>query len=110
MRNGWLVRRLEYESKCRYVKGTVTATQVGIGVITRPLTVLLLEVVVDLLVLVAQISPGGASNIPAALAFEVSHVPQSVCANDDAPSKISRMSVTLETSHLEMSLLNDDAW
>ena len=37
------------------------------------------------------------------------HAPQSVCANDDAEKKIPNMSVTLDTSHLEMSPLNDDA-
>ena len=74
--------------------------------------VLLLEVVVvvEILVLVVvQIRPGEPSNIPPLYAVEVPHTPQSVCANDDASSNMSSMSVTLDTSHLERSLLNDEA-
>ena len=73
------------------------------------LVLLLVVVVVEVLVLVVQISPGELSNIPSLSAVEVSHAPQSVCAKDDAPENISSMLVTLDTSHLEMSLLNDDA-
>ena len=62
-----------------------------------------------LLDLVVQIRPDEPSNIPSFFADEVSHTPPSVCANEDAPENISSMSVTLDTSHLEMSPLNDDA-
>ena len=67
-------------------------------------------VVVEVLVLVVvQSRPEEPLNIPSLSAVEVTHVPQSVCAKDDAPLNISAMVVTLDTYHLEMSLLNDDA-
>ena len=67
-------------------------------------------VVVKVFVLVAvQIRPDEPSNIALLSAFEVSHTPQSVRAKDDAPENIFPMLVTLDTSHLEMSPLNDDA-
>ena len=67
-------------------------------------------VVVEVLVLVVvQIRPDEPSNIPFLSAVEVTHAPQRVCAKDDAPENISSMLVTLDTSQLEMSLLNDDA-
>ena len=49
--------------------------------------VLLLEVVVivEVLALLVQIRPDESSNIASLSAVEVSHAPQSVCANDDAP-------------------------
>ena len=73
--------------------------------------VLPLEIVgvVEVRVLVPQIRPDEPSNIPSLSAVEVYHAPQSVCAKDDAPENISSMLVTLDTSHLERSLLNDDA-
>ena len=73
--------------------------------------VLLLEVmaVVEALVLSVQNLPDEPSNISVLSAVEVVHGPQSVCAKDDAPENMSSMLVTLDTSHLEMSLLNDDA-
>ena len=47
--------------------------------------VLLVEVVVKLVAdLVAQISPDEPTNISSLIAFEVSHLPQSACAKDDA--------------------------
>ena len=64
------------------------------------------EVVVPLEV---QICPGEPSSIFSFSAVEVLHAPQSVCVNDDAPKNMMFMVVTLDTSHLEMSLLNDDA-
>ena len=73
---------------------------------------LLLEVVVvvvESLVPVEHIRPGEPSNIPSLSAVEVSHAPQSACAKDGANRNIKSMSVTLDTSHLEMSMLNDDA-
>ena len=46
---------------------------------------LLVDVVVMLVAdLVAQISPDEPSNISSLVAFEVSHLPQSACAKDDA--------------------------
>ena len=57
----------------------------------------------------AQILPGELSNIQRLFADEVTHSPQSVRAYDVAPENISSMLVTLDTSHLDMSLLNDDA-
>ena len=67
-----------------------------------------LEVGVDVLALVAQIRPGDPSNIPS-FAAKVTHAPQSVCAKDDAPANVVSILVTLDTSHLERSTLNDDA-
>ena len=70
--------------------------------------VLLLKVPV--VVLVVQIRPDEPSNIPSLSAVEMSHAsPQSVCAKDDAPKNMCSMSVTLGTSHFEMSTLNDVA-
>ena len=67
-------------------------------------------VVVEVLVLVVvQIRPGEPLNIPSLSAVEVSHAPQSGRAKDDAPENMPRMVVTLDTSHVEMSSLNDDA-
>ena len=56
-----------------------------------------------------QIRPDEPLNIPYLSAVEVLHAPQSVRAKDDAPANIFFMLVTLDTSHLEISLLNDDA-
>ena len=67
------------------------------------------KVVVEVLILMVQIRPDDPVNIPSFFAVEVSQAPQSVCAKDDAPENISFMPVTLDTSHLEMSLLNNDA-
>ena len=64
--------------------------------------------VVFLLVQV-PIRPDDLSNMPSFCAFEVFHAPQSVCAKDDAPLNMMFMTVTPDTSHLEMSPLNDDA-
>ena len=58
---------------------------------------------------VLLIRPGEPSNIPSLSAFEVYHAPESVCAKDDAPENICPILVTLDTCHLEMSPLNDDA-
>ena len=74
--------------------------------------VLLVEVVgvVEVLVLVVvQSRPVEPSNISVLSAVEVLHTPQSVCVNDDAERNMPTMSVTLDTSHLDMSPLNDDA-
>ena len=75
--------------------------------------VLLLEdvvMVVEVLAVGMQIRPDESSNIPSFFAFlEVYHAPHSVCAKDDAPENIFAMLITLRTSHLEMSPLNDDA-
>ena len=64
------------------------------------------EVVVDSVV---QIFPDEPTNIPSLSAVEVFHLPQSACAKDEAPKNILSMLITLDTSHLEMSLLKDDA-
>ena len=66
-------------------------------------------VVVEVLVMVVQIRPDEPSNIALLSAAEVTHAPQSVCAKDDASENISCMLATLNTSHLEMSLLKSDA-
>ena len=73
--------------------------------------VLLVEVVVivEVLVLVVQSRPVEPLNISVLSAVEVIHTPQSVCANADAEWNMKPMSVTLDTSHLDMSPLNDDA-
>ena len=72
---------------------------------------LLEEVVVAevLVLVVVQIRPDEPSNIPSLSAVEVIHTPQSVCAKDDAPLNICSMLATLDTSHLEISPLKDDA-
>ena len=71
--------------------------------------VILLLMVVVALVVVAQIRPDEPRNIPSLFAVEVCHAPQSVRAKDDAPKNMCSMVVTLDTSHFEMSPLNDDA-
>ena len=53
--------------------------------------------------------PDEPSNIPFFFAFEVPHAPHSVCAKEDAPEKVESIWVTRDTSHLEMSLLNNGA-
>ena len=68
---------------------------------------LLMGVVVVVEVLVVQNFPGDPSNIEYLSAVEVIHLPQSVCVKDDARKNMASMSVTLDTSHLEMSQLND---
>ena len=70
---------------------------------------LLVEVVVEVIALVLQISPGESSNISVLSALEVLHEPHSVCEKDAAEANMRAMLVTLDTSHLEMSLLNDEA-
>ena len=60
------------------------------------------------LLLDVQIRPEP-SNILSLVAVEVNQAPQSACAKDDAPKNMTLMFVTLDTSHLEISLLNDDA-
>ena len=72
--------------------------------------VLLLKILPKIeLVAVVQSRPDEPANIPSFLAVEVLHAPQSSCSKDDAPENISSMLVTLDTSHLERSPLNDDA-
>ena len=66
-------------------------------------------VILEVVGLAAQIRPGDPSNIPSLSAVEVSHAPQSVRAKDDAPENILFMLVTLDTSHFDISPLNDDA-
>ena len=68
-----------------------------------------LEAGVDGLALVVHICPDESSNIPSFFADEVGQAPQRVCAKDNAPENIASMVVTLETSHLETSLLKDVA-
>ena len=59
---------------------------------------------------VRQIRPDEPSNIETFSAVEVTHAsPQSVCVKDDAPANMKFIWVTLDTSHLERSLLNDNA-
>ena len=66
-------------------------------------------VVVEVVALAVQMRPGEPSNIPFFCAVEVLHVPQRVCAKDDAPLNIMSILVTLNTRHCEISTLNDDA-
>ena len=66
-------------------------------------------VVVNVLLLLVQRRLDESSKIPLLYAFEVSHAPQSGRAKDNAPENMSSMSATLDTSHLEISPLNDDA-
>jgi len=58
----------------------------------------------------AQICQDESPNIPALFAVEVCHIPQRACANDDAPKNISSMLITLDTSHLDILLLNNEAY
>ena len=69
--------------------------------------VLVVEVIA---VLGVQRRPDESLNIPSLSAVEVIQTPQSSCAKDDAPENISSMLITRDTSHLEMSELNNDAW
>ena len=71
--------------------------------------VLLLEVL--MVVLVVQICPERESaNMVSLFAVELSQAsPQSVCSKANALQNMRCMSVTLDTSHLERSPLNDDA-
>ena len=69
-------------------------------------------VVVDVLVLGAHffsILPDDSDNKKRLFAFEALHAPQRVWANDDAKANMNPMLVTLDTSHLETSPLNDVA-
>ena len=80
--------------------------------LVRITVVLPLEMMVGVEVLVlviVQIRPGEPSNMFCFSAVEVLHSPQSVCVNDDALLNMPIMVVTLDTSHLETSPLNDDA-
>ena len=67
------------------------------------------EVVFLQLGVIVSIRPDEPSNIPSLSAADVCHLPQSVCANDDASENMSSMLVTRDTFHLEISRLNDDA-
>ena len=58
---------------------------------------------------VVPIRPDESVNILSFFALEVYHAPESICAKDDALQNISSMLVTLDTSHLAISTLNDDA-
>ena len=88
----------------------VLVVEVAVAVIVEAVLVVEILAVLEVLVLVVQIRPDEPSNIPPLYAVEVTHAsPQSVCANDDAPANISSMSATLDTSHPERSLLNNDA-
>ena len=66
-------------------------------------------VVVEVVVVVLQIRPGDSWNIASFFAVEVLHAPQRFCLKDDAEVNMRFMLITLDTSHLEMSPLNDDA-
>ena len=59
---------------------------------------------------VCDIDPDEKANMKFLLAFEWTQAaPQRFCLNDTAPENMSSMSVTLDTSHFEMSTLNDFA-
>ena len=59
---------------------------------------------------VGDIDPGEKSNMICFVAFERTQAaPQSVCLNDFAPKNIRSILATLDTSHFEMSPLNDIA-
>ena len=68
------------------------------------------EVVVGKVIkLSVHIRPEESVNIPSLSAFEVYHAKQRVCVKDEAPENMSSMLITLDTSHLAISPLNDDA-
>ena len=73
-----------------------------------PLTVV---EIVDAVLLAQPIRPDERTNMPFVLVFcaKAIHVPQRVCANDEAPANMVFMLATLDTSHLEISMLNDEA-
>jgi len=59
---------------------------------------------------VRDIDPGERTNISFLLAVACTQAAsQSVCLNDAAPMNMAPISMTLETSHFEISLLKDDA-
>ena len=60
-------------------------------------------------VVLPQIRPDELANMFSLFAFEVIHAPQSVRAKDEALLNMTPMSVTLDTSHVDRSPLNDDA-
>ena len=60
-------------------------------------------------VLVVPIRPKEPANILFFFAVEVSHAPLRFFAKDHAPKNMSSMFFTLDTSHFEMSRLNDSA-
>ena len=62
-----------------------------------------------MVVVVHIICPDEPVNIPLFVAVDFCHAPQSVWLKDFAESNMPFMLVTLDTSHLEMSPLNDDA-
>ena len=67
-------------------------------------------VAVDAGFAVVHIDPPEFINMEPLFAVEATQAaPQSVCAKEDAPENILRMSVTLDTSHLEISMLKDVA-
>ena len=67
------------------------------------------SVVIKESILFGHSCPGEFLNMSNLFAAEVTHTPLSVFSKDDAPENISPMFVTLDTSHLERSTLNDDA-
>ena len=74
------------------------------------MTVVNAVAIVEVRVLVVmQSRPDEPSNISLLSALEVIHAPHNVCAIDDAPENMPFMAIALDTSHLEMSPLNDDA-
>ena len=77
-----------------------------LGLVVAVAVVVLVEVLV---LVVAQSRPDEPSNISVLTAVEVIHTPQSVCANDDAEWNMKPISVTLDTSHVDMSPLNKEA-
>ena len=87
--------------------GGIPRFLVRVGVFIK-VAFLLVRVPVVLSVVV-QILPDEPANIPFLSAAEVYHLLQSDCANDVAPENIFFILITLETSHLEMSQLNDTA-
>ena len=86
-----------------YIKGFI-----GLWIVSVRAMVLL-EVA---LLIKAQSLPGESRNIRylfSLSAVDGAHLSQSVRLNDVAEENMLRMSVTLDTSHLERSPLNDDA-
>ena len=70
---------------------------------------LVVVVVVSVIRLSVHIRPDEPVNIPSLSAVEMYHARQRVCVNDDAPENMSSILTTLDTSHLEISPLNDVA-
>ena len=87
----------------------VVAVELVVEEVMEVVMEVVVGIVVDEVALGAQIRPDESTNIERLFAVDVLHAPHRVCANDDAPENMPNILITLDTSHLEMSPLNDVA-